>query len=118
MRKSQFTDKSDDWCAPRCCGRLEGAGRVRSAWDHRADELPLEEQVCDLEVPGAGRLKKQRDENRRLKRLVADQALNIQLLKDDAGKGWCQPRSGGRPSRTCERTGVRERRAYRWLGVQ
>jgi putative transposase len=34
------------------------------------------------------RLKGLEDENRRLKRMVADQALNIQLLKDALGKEW------------------------------
>lgn len=34
------------------------------------------------------RLKALEDENRRLKRVVADQALNIQVLKDALGKQW------------------------------
>jgi putative transposase len=34
------------------------------------------------------RLKLLEDENRRLKRMVADQALNIQVLKDALGKEW------------------------------
>jgi len=34
------------------------------------------------------RLKALEDENRRLKRVVADQALNIQVLKDALGKEW------------------------------
>ena len=34
------------------------------------------------------RLKALEDENRRLKRRVADQALNIQVLKDALGKDW------------------------------
>ena len=34
------------------------------------------------------RLKTLEDENRRLKRMVADQALNIQVLKDALGKEW------------------------------
>lgn len=34
------------------------------------------------------RLKLLEDENRRLKRMVADQALNIQVLKDALGKAW------------------------------
>jgi putative transposase len=34
------------------------------------------------------RLKALEDENRRLKRMVADQALNIQVLKDALGKEW------------------------------
>ena len=42
----------------------------------------------DLQVPEARRLKALEEENRRLKRLVADQALNIQVLKDVAGTDW------------------------------
>ena len=34
------------------------------------------------------RLKALEDENRRLKRMVAHQALNIQVLKDAPGKDW------------------------------
>jgi len=34
------------------------------------------------------RLKALEEENRRLKRVVADQALNIQVLKDALGKEW------------------------------
>jgi putative transposase len=34
------------------------------------------------------RLKALEDEHRRLKRMVADQALNIQVLKDALGKEW------------------------------
>jgi len=34
------------------------------------------------------RLRALEDENRRLKRMVADQALNIQVLKDALGKEW------------------------------
>lgn len=41
-----------------------------------------------LEVDQAKKLKAIEEENRRLKRLVADQALNIQVLKDALGKDW------------------------------
>ena len=41
-----------------------------------------------MEVSEAKRLKSLEDENRRLKRLVADQALDIQLLKEIASKKW------------------------------
>ncbi|MBK7783144.1 MAG: transposase [Gemmatimonadetes bacterium] len=34
------------------------------------------------------RLKALEDKNRRIKRMVADQALNIQVLKDALGKEW------------------------------
>jgi putative transposase len=38
-----------------------------------------------MDVSDARRLKQLEDENRRLKRLVADQALNLQVLKDLLG---------------------------------
>jgi putative transposase len=38
-----------------------------------------------MEVSEARRLKQLEDENRRLKRIVADQALNLQVLKDLLG---------------------------------
>jgi len=41
-----------------------------------------------LDVNQAKKLKAVEEENRRLKRLVADQALNIQVLKDALGKEW------------------------------
>ena len=41
-----------------------------------------------MEVSDAKRLKALEDENRRLKSIVADQALDIQMLKDVNGKKW------------------------------
>lgn len=41
-----------------------------------------------MEVSEAKRLKALEEENRRLKRLVADQALDIQILKDVNSKKW------------------------------
>ena len=41
-----------------------------------------------MEVSDAKRLKALEDENRRLKRLVADQALDIVMLKDINSKKW------------------------------
>ena len=41
-----------------------------------------------MEVSEAKRLKQLEEENRRLKRLVADQALDIQILKDVNSKKW------------------------------
>ena len=41
----------------------------------------------DLQVNEAKRLKALTEENRRLKRLVADQALNLPILKDVLGNG-------------------------------
>ncbi len=41
-----------------------------------------------MDVSDARRLKSLEEENRRLKRLVADQALDILMLKDVASKKW------------------------------
>jgi len=41
-----------------------------------------------LQVDEAKRLRVLEDENRRLKKLVADQALDIAMLKDVAGRKW------------------------------
>jgi len=45
-------------------------------------------QRYTLEVNEAKRLRHLEDENRQLKRVVADQVLNIQVLKDVLGKQW------------------------------
>ncbi len=41
-----------------------------------------------LEVSEAQRLKQLEDENRKLKRIVADQAMDLVMLKDLVGKKW------------------------------
>jgi putative transposase len=42
----------------------------------------------NMEISDARRLKQLEDENRKLKRIVADQALDIQILKDVNSKKW------------------------------
>jgi len=41
-----------------------------------------------MQLNEAKRLRAVEEENRRLKRIVADQALNLQVLKDVLGKAW------------------------------
>ncbi|MBL8997933.1 MAG: transposase [Gemmatimonadales bacterium] len=41
-----------------------------------------------LQVPDAKRLRQLEEENRALRRVVADQALNLQVLMDVLGKAW------------------------------
>lgn len=41
-----------------------------------------------LQISEAKRLKALEEENRQLKRVVADQALNLQVVKDLLGKKW------------------------------
>ena len=45
-------------------------------------------KVGGLQVSDARRLRQLDDENRQLKRIIADQALNLQVLKDVVGKTW------------------------------
>jgi putative transposase len=46
------------------------------------------QQYGTLELDDVKELKTSREENARLKRLVADQALNIQVLKEVNSKKW------------------------------
>ena len=41
-----------------------------------------------MDVSDAKRRKQMEEENRRLKRLVAEQALDIQMLKDVTSRNW------------------------------
>ena len=60
-----------------------------SPWDQRTDLLPLAQQVWGgIEISEARRLKELETENSRLKKLVADQALDIQILKEVNSKQW------------------------------
>ena len=45
-------------------------------------------QYGGMKAEEARRLKELEDENRRLKQLVADQALDIQMLRHVASKNW------------------------------
>ena len=71
-----------------------------------------------LEVSDLRRLKELEDENRRLKKIVADQALNIEALKMVAEEN-CKARTAQEPAVRAvqERWEVSERGACRWLDV-
>ena len=88
MRKSRFT--------------TEQIIKVLQVWDAGAkvSELVRQHGVTEqtlyrwkkkyggMQVNDARRLKGLEDENRQLKRIVADQALNLQVVKDLLGKKW------------------------------
>ena len=50
--------------------------------------MEAERKYGGMEVNEARRLKELEEENLRLKRLVADQALDIQILKEVNSKKW------------------------------
>jgi putative transposase len=88
MRSSRFTDVQ-------IIGILkeaEGAGNVGDvARRHGISRDTLyrwRRKYGGLEVSDAKRLRALEEENRRLKRIVADQAVNLQVLKDVLGKEW------------------------------
>lgn len=88
MRKSRFTEEQivgvlQEW--------EKGAKLADLVRRHGVTEQTLyrwKKKYGGLQVSEAKRLKALEEENRQLKRLVADQALNLQVVKDLLGKKW------------------------------
>lgn len=85
MRKSRFTEEQKVAAIKEAeaganvrelCRRLGVSRETLYAWKRK---------YGGMEVSDAKRLKQLEDENRQLKRIVADQALNLQALKDVLG---------------------------------
>jgi len=88
MRKSRFTEDQiikalQEWDAG---GKI--ADLVRRLGVTEQTLYRWKKKYGGLQVNEAKRLKALEEENRQLKRLVAEQALNLQVVKDLLGKKW------------------------------
>jgi len=88
MRKSRFTEDQiikalQEWDAG---GKI--ADLVRRLGVTEQTLYRWKTKYGGLQVNEAKRLKALEEENRQLKRLVAEQALNLQVVKDLLGKKW------------------------------
>jgi putative transposase len=87
MRKSKFTEEqivaslklAEASSVDEVCRKIGISRNTFYAW---------KKKFGGMDVSDARRLKQLEDENRRLKKLVADQALDVQMLKEVVSKKW------------------------------
>jgi putative transposase len=87
MKKSKFTE--EQMVAALKLGEAGNVDEVcRKIGISRNTFYTWKKKFGGMDVSDAKRLKQLEDENRRLKKLVADQALDNQMLKEVLSKKW------------------------------
>jgi putative transposase len=88
MRRSQFSEEQIIGILREVEAGLKVADAIRQHGISEQTYYRWKAKYGGLEVSEARRLRQLEDENRRLKQMVADQALDIQALKLVLSKKW------------------------------
>jgi putative transposase len=88
MRKSKFTEQQIIGALKQVEAGATGKDVCRKLGITEQTLYRWKAKYAGMEVSDARRLRELEDENRRLKKLVAEQALDIVMLKDVSRKKW------------------------------
>ncbi len=88
MRKSQFTDEQIIGALKKLDGGIPAKDVARDLGVNTQTLYRWRKKFGGMDVNEARRLKQLEEENRRLKRLVADLTLDKQMLQDVASRKW------------------------------